>query len=116
PSAKAEDWDVIVAGKRVQVIKDVSRKERGVIHFGTEVVNSDDHTLSALLGESPGASTSVSIMIQVLKENFPDRFQSWEKEIQKMIPSYGTDLNEDREMLQTVKEETNDYLKLTYDD
>ena len=113
PSAKAEDWDVIVAGKRVQVIKDVSRKERGVIHFGTEVINSDDHTLSALLGESPGASTSVSIMIQVLKENFPDRFQSWEKEIQKMIPSYGTDLNGDREMLQTVKEETNDYLKLT---
>lgn len=113
PSAKMEDWDVIVAGKRVQVIKDVSKRERGVIHFGTEVVNSDDHTLSALLGESPGASTSVSIMIQVLKENFPNQFQSWEKEIKKMIPSYGLDLNEDRELLQHVKYETNEHLKLT---
>ncbi|HLR01616.1 MAG TPA: malate dehydrogenase (quinone) [Virgibacillus sp.] len=113
PSAELEDWDVIVAGKRVQIIKDLSKRERGVIHFGTEVVNSDDHTLSALLGESPGASTSVSIMIQVLKENFPDRFESWEKDIKKMIPSYGVDLNEDREMLQHVKDETNDYLKLT---
>src|SRR5699024_4951428 len=113
PRAELEDWDVIVAGKRVQIIKDLSKRERGDIHFGTEVVNSDDHTLSAILRESPGASTSVSIMIQVLKENFPDRFESWEKDIKKMIPSYGVDLNEDREMLQHVKDETNDYLKLT---
>src|SRR5690625_5113244 len=72
PSAKMEDWDIIVAGKRVQVIRDEDNG-KGVIQFGTEVVNSDDHTLSALLGESPGASTSVSIMIQVLRENFSDK-------------------------------------------
>jgi len=113
PSAKMEDWDIIVAGKRVQVIRDEDKWNKGVIQFGTEVVNSDDHTLSALLGESPGASTSVSIMIQVLKENFPHKFQNdWEKEIKKMIPSYGTNLNNDKELLNQVQNETNEYLKL----
>src|SRR5699024_246037 len=37
PSAEMDDWEVVVAGKRVQVIKDVSKFNRGVIHFGTEV-------------------------------------------------------------------------------
>lgn len=112
PSAKMEDWDIIVAGKRVQVIRDESKWNKGVIQFGTEVVNSDDHTLSALLGESPGASTSVSIMIQVLKENFPEKFQDWKKEIEKMIPSYDKDLNDDVELFNQVQNETKEYLKL----
>lgn len=112
PSAKTEDWDAIVAGKRVQVIKDISKLNRGVIHFGTEVVNSDDHTLSALLGESPGASTSVSVALEVLKDNFPSEFNKWEEEIVNMIPSYGKDLNEDATLLEEVKHETNKYLKL----
>ncbi|MGE6421645.1 malate:quinone oxidoreductase, partial [Staphylococcus pasteuri] len=30
---------------------------KGFIQFGTEVVNSEDHSVIALLGESPGAST-----------------------------------------------------------
>ena len=108
-----EDWDIIVAGKRVQVIRDEDKWNKGVIQFGTEVVNSDDHTLSALLGESPGASTSVSIMIQVLKENFPHKFQNdWVKEIKKMIPSHGTNVNNDKELLNQVQNETNEYLKL----
>lgn len=111
PSAKMEDWDIIVAGKRVQVIRDEDNG-KGVIQFGTEVVNSDDHTLSALLGESPGASTSVSIMIQVLRENFSDKFKSWEKEIKTMMPSYGLDVNENPELLQQIKRETNEHLKL----
>src|SRR5699024_954489 len=94
PNAKMEDWDVIVAGKRVQVIKDVSKSNRGVIHFGTEVVNSDDRTLSALLGESPGASTSVSVLLEVLEDNFPGEFQSkLMEEIKRIMPSYGVDLN-----------------------
>jgi len=86
---------------------------KGVIQFGTVVVNSDDLTLSALLGESPGASTSVSIMIQVLKENFPEKFQEWKQEIEEMIPSYGKDLNEDTGLLNQVKSETNEHLKLS---
>ncbi|HLR53803.1 MAG TPA: malate dehydrogenase (quinone) [Pseudogracilibacillus sp.] len=112
PSAEMEDWDVVVAGKRVQVIKDVSKFNRGVIHFGTEVINSDDHTLSALLGESPGASTSVTVALEVLKTNFPTQFKQWEPNIKKMIPSYGVDLNEDVNLLEEVRELTNKYLEL----
>lgn len=59
PGAKNEDWDLHVAGKRVQVIKDTKEYGKGFIQFGTEAVNSEDHTVMALLGESPGASTSV---------------------------------------------------------
>src|SRR5699024_2560649 len=113
PNAKMEDWDVIVAGKRVQVIKDVSKFNRGVIHFGTEVVNSDDRTLSALLGEAPGASTSVSVLLEVLEDNFPVEFQSkWLEKIKHMMPSYGVDLNEDAALLDQVWNTTNKYLEL----
>ena len=41
-------------GKRVQVIKDTEKEGKGFIQFGTEVVNSEDHSVIALLGESPG--------------------------------------------------------------
>lgn len=113
PNAKTEDWDVLTAGKRVQVIKDVSKSNRGVIHFGTEVVNSDDRTLSALLGESPGASTSVSVLLEVLEDNFPGEFQSkWMEEIKRIMPSYGVDLNEDITLLEQVQHTTNKYLEL----
>ena len=37
--------------------------------FGTEIVNSSDGSLSALLGASPGASTAVSIMVEVLEKS-----------------------------------------------
>ena len=113
PNAKVEDWNVMTAGKRVQVIKDVSKSNRGVIHFGTEVVNSDDRTLSALLGESPGASTLVSVLLEVLEDNFPEAFQSrWIEEIKQMMPSYGVDLNEDVALLEQVWNTTNKYLEL----
>ena len=43
PNAKYEDWDLHIAGKRVQVIKDTEEHGRGFIQFGTEVVNSKDN-------------------------------------------------------------------------
>ena len=54
PEAKDEDWEVITAGQRVQVIKDTD-KSKGNLQFGTEVITSEDGTLAALLGASPGA-------------------------------------------------------------
>ena len=54
PEARDEDWQLYNAGKRVQVIKDTPENGKGFIQFGTEVVNSEDHTVIALLGESPG--------------------------------------------------------------
>src|SRR5699024_2371176 len=113
PSAQSNDWDVIVAGKRVQVIKDLSKFNRGVIHFGTEVVNSDDRTLSALLGESPGASTSVSVALEVLEDNFANEYAGkWQAKLKEMIPSLGVDINDDVELLEAVWEKTNKYLEL----
>lgn len=70
PEARDEDWQVYTAGKRVQVIKDTEENGKGFIQFGTEVVNSEDHSVIALLGESPGASTSVSVALEVLEKNF----------------------------------------------
>src|SRR5699024_131847 len=113
PSAQSDDWKVVVAGKRVQVIKDISKFNRGVIHFGTEVVNSDDRTLSALLGESPGASISASVALEVLENNFATEFHGeWQAKFKKMIPSFGVDINEDVELLEKVWEKTNEYLGL----
>ena len=70
PEARDEDWQLYTASKRVQVIKDTPEYGKGFIQFGTEVVNSEDHSVIALLGESPGASTSVSVALEVLEKNF----------------------------------------------
>jgi malate dehydrogenase (quinone) len=89
PEAKAEDWELITAGQRVQIIKK-DPKEGGKLQFGTEVVTSSDGSLAALLGASPGASTSVSIMIEVLSKCFPSQFQSaeWQNKLKTMIPEH----------------------------
>src|SRR5699024_704016 len=95
PEARDEDWQLYTAGKRVQVIKDTEEYGKGFIQFGTEVVNSEDHSVIALLGESPGASTSVSVALEVLEKNFSEYKNDWKPKIQKMIPSYGKSLIED---------------------
>src|SRR3546814_17915782 len=64
PEAKAEDWRLEVAGQRVQIIKK-DPKKGGVLQFGTELVAAKDGTLAALLGASPGASVTVSIMLDL---------------------------------------------------
>jgi malate dehydrogenase (quinone) len=94
PNANPKDWELIVAGQRAQVIKKDAKKG-GILQFGTEVVSSADGSIAGLLGASPGASTGAHIMIEVLKKAYPNEFKAWEKELKKMIPSYGTDLNKD---------------------
>lgn len=94
PSAKAEDWQLLNAGQRAQVIKKDSVKG-GVLQFGTEVITARDGSISGLLGASPGASTAVHVMLQVLERSFASEFSSWKKQISKMIPSFGTKLSDD---------------------
>src|SRR5690606_25557262 len=72
PTARDEDWTLIQAGQRAQVMKKDPQKG-GVLQFGTEVVSSADGSIAGLLGASPGASTAVSIMLGLLKTCFPDR-------------------------------------------
>ncbi|GGI43091.1 malate dehydrogenase (quinone) [Mammaliicoccus stepanovicii] len=112
PNAKDEDWDIHIAGKRVQVIKDTKEHGRGFIQFGTEVVNSEDNTVIALLGESPGASTSVSVALEVFEKNFPQYINKWEPKIKEIIPSYGESLIEDSELLKKIRKETTKDLEL----
>ncbi|MFY0252465.1 malate:quinone oxidoreductase [Chitinophaga sp. 30R24] len=93
PEAKMEDWELEIAGQRVQVIKK-DPEHGGVLEFGTEVVNAADGSIAALLGASPGASTAVSIMLNLLKRCFKDAVntEAWQIKLKKMIPSYGQSL------------------------
>ena len=102
-----------MAGQRVQIIKK-DGKGGGKLQFGTEVVSSSDGTLTALLGASPGASTSVSIMIDLLHEMFKDemRMDSWRAKIKEMIPTFGSDLIQDGELCKRTRDRTGRVLKL----
>ena len=93
PTAKGEDWELITAGQRVQVMKKDAKKG-GVLQFGTEVVAAQDGSIAGLLGASPGASTAVPIMVDLLKRCFPDRYDGWLPTIEKLIPTVGTTLND----------------------
>lgn len=115
PTAKLEDWEIEKAGQRVQVIKKDPAKG-GVLEFGTEVVSSEDGSIAALLGASPGASTSVAIMIDLLKKCFPERAKSdiYKNKLREIIPSWGKSLNDDKDLCEEVRERTHKTLKLTY--
>jgi malate dehydrogenase (quinone) len=112
PTARDEDWELLQAGQRAQVMKKDAKKG-GVLQFGTEVVTSADGTIAGLLGASPGASTAVSIMLGLLKTCFPDRIDAWEPRLQQLIPSYGHTLNPRPEVAEEVLSETAEALALT---
>jgi len=97
PEAKGEDWELVNAGQRVQIVKD-DPKKGGLLQFGTEVVASGDGSLTALLGASPGASTAAPIMLKVIKASaFKTRLETpeWQAKMKEMVPSYGRKLNDD---------------------
>lgn len=112
PDARSEDWDLVVAGQRVQVIKDTP-EGKGKLRFGTEVINSADGSVAALLGASPGASTAVQVMLEVIQRCFPQHLKEWEPKIKQMIPSYGLLLSEQPELFRKVEAEVAQALGLT---
>jgi malate dehydrogenase (quinone) len=113
PKVKEEDWKVEVAGQRVQIIKKDS-VHGGILEFGTELVTSSDESMVAMLGASPGASTAVWIMLQVVERCFPDRLTSggWADGLKKIIPSYGQSLIENPALTERVRTETAAILKI----
>ncbi len=115
PDAKFEDWELVEAGKRVQIIKEDEKEGGGKLQFGTEIVTDKDLTLAALLGASPGASTSVSIMINLLKKCFPNEFNSkaWQTKFKEMIPSFGESLITNGDLLRKTRAKTTEILKLS---
>ena len=55
PEAENDDWKLITAGQRVQIIKRGTDK-KGILQFGTEVVASADGSLASVLGAIPAGS------------------------------------------------------------
>ncbi|MEG2335802.1 malate:quinone oxidoreductase, partial [Chryseobacterium sp.] len=112
--AKEEDWDLKIAGQRVQIIKK-DDKDGGKLEFGTEVVTNKSGTIASLLGASPGASTAVSAMITVLEKCFPEKMNNeWKHKMKDIIPSYGTKLSENPEMVNRLRAYSKEKLKLKY--
>ena len=92
PEARSDDWRLEVAGQRVQVVKH-DAKHGGILQFGTEVVSAADGSIVAMLGASPGASTAVAIMLQVLERGYTAKLAGdWRAKLLEMIPSYGQSL------------------------
>ncbi|WP_404446399.1 malate:quinone oxidoreductase [Microbacterium marinum] len=111
PSARDEDWELLQAGQRAQVMKKDPAKG-GVLQFGTEVVSSADGSIAGLLGASPGASTGASIMLGLLKTCFPDRIAGWEPTLRSLIPTYGETLNGDAAKSSQVLQQTASVLQI----
>ena len=113
PQARKEDWKLIQAGQRVQIIRKDEDKG-GVLKLGTEVVVDQQRTISALLGASPGASTAAPITLNVIKKMFPEQFGSeqWQSKIRAIVPSYGQKLNGNSALTQQVWDDTAATLQL----
>jgi malate dehydrogenase (quinone) len=113
PRAVPEDWELATAGQRVQIIKP-DPKRIGKLEFGTEVVTSADGSLAALLGASPGASTAVDTMLEVVHRCFPKHAREiqFRKNLKKAVPSYGKDLIHDLQLLKQIRDRVDAVLGL----
>ena len=95
-NANSDDWEVVKAGQRVQIIKK-DQYEGGKLQFGTEVISSKDGSITCLLGASPGASTATSIMLEVIEKAFPELVNSKKGKqlLKEMIPFYKTEVTKE---------------------
>lgn len=100
PSAVDSDWELDIAGQRVQVIR--RKGAGGVLEFGTTVLAAADGSIAGLLGASPGASTAVPAMLDVLQRCFADRYQAWTPKLKEMVPSLGTKLSDEPKLFEEV--------------
>jgi malate dehydrogenase (quinone) len=107
PNARVEDWKVEVAGQRVQIIKR-DPTHGGILEFGTELVSAADHSIVAMLGASPGASTAVWVMVHVLELCFAEKLKAggWSAKLKEMIPSYGQSLSENPALCRQLRADT----------
>ncbi|MGO3184018.1 MAG: malate dehydrogenase (quinone) [Aequorivita sp.] len=111
--AKAEDWELKVAGQRVQIIKR-DEEEGGILEFGTEVVHSKDGRITALLGASPGASVAVDIMVKLLHFAYPDKVKSqeWQQKLSEMVPFWNKEIEQNVEEFKNVRKECSETLNI----
>lgn len=116
PDAHPEDWQRVDAGQRVQIIQKDPQKG-GLLKLGTEVVTSEDGSLSALLGASPGASTSAPIMLELMAKTFHNEMASarWQNKLKSIFPSWGQKLNGNLAATEKELAETSRILELDYE-
>ncbi len=112
PSAKNEDWEIVVAGQRVQVIKPAGFPRFGSLEFGTALVNNAEGSIAGLLGASPGASIAPAAMLELLERCFGEHMITWADKLHEMIPSYGTKLADDEKLFTELWDFTEKSLKL----
>lgn len=117
PEADEKDRYCAYAGKRVQIIKK-DKKKWWVLQFGTEVVVSADKTISALLWASPWASTTVSIMLELLEKAFPKQMKSTQRQtiLKEMMPSFGSYMRDNIWLTKKIRAYTHKVLWITDDD
>jgi len=111
PDIDPSKFEKIVAGQRVQVMKK-DPNGKATLQFGTEVVASADGTIAGLLGASPGASTAVPIMLDVIARCFPDQMAKWAPRLKQMVPSYGEHLAGDEPLIAATISSTTKALQL----
>ncbi|WP_068064536.1 malate dehydrogenase (quinone) [Nocardia xishanensis] len=110
PRADGRDWELITAGQRVQIIR--RKGIGGVLELGTAVIAAKDGSIAGLLGASPGASTCVTAMLDVLQRCFPREYADWTPRLREMIPSLGVKLSDDKALFHEVWDWTNKALNL----
>jgi malate dehydrogenase (quinone) len=113
PEAKDSDWRLEIAGQRVQIIKK-DPKSGGKLEFGTEIVAAKDGSIAALLGASPGASVSVSAMLDLLNRCFPQQMASaeWKERLKGIFPAPQADLQSNADLYREVTAHSNQRLHL----
>lgn len=112
PSAKTEDWELVTAGQRVQVIKPIVGPRFGSLEFGTALINNSEGSIAGILGASPGASIAPAAMLELLERCFGDHMVEWGDKIKEMVPSYGVKLAAHPEMFHEQWDRTERILKL----
>lgn len=112
PDARDEDWELVTAGQRVQVIKPAKAPKFGSLEFGTALINSADGSIAGLMGASPGASIAPSAMIEVLQACFSDKIDAWTPKLKDMIPSFGGKLSDNTALYNEQWERSQKALKL----
>lgn len=112
PNADPNDWETVIAGQRVQVIKPAGAPQFGSLEFGTTLINNPEGNIAGLLGASPGASITPAVMVELLERCFGEHMIQWGDKIQEMIPSYGIKLSKDKKLYNEMWDYTQKTLQL----
>jgi malate dehydrogenase (quinone) len=72
------------------------------LEFGTTVLSAADGSITGLLGASPGASTAVPAMLDVMQRCFSDRYRAWLPKLKEMVPSLGAKLSAEPKLFEEV--------------